>query len=120
MPLTFAQKLAQTRTYTTTNQLGVDSQEVYNEGILQALDVLTPTYFENNVQSEIVTTSGSVSDDYFSVSFITSNDFVGTIFTSIIGPNTTINLTAENGANLTGLDYTISVGSITIIRLIRE
>ena len=37
MPLTFAQKLAQTRNYTQDNQLGVDSQEVYNEGILQRL-----------------------------------------------------------------------------------
>ena len=35
--MNFATKLAQTRTYTQDNQLGVDSQEVYNEGILARL-----------------------------------------------------------------------------------
>jgi hypothetical protein len=34
----FETKLAQTRLYATENQLGVDSQEVYNEGILQKLE----------------------------------------------------------------------------------
>ena len=38
--MNFSTKLAQTRLYATDNQLGVDSQEVYNEGILQSLDSL--------------------------------------------------------------------------------
>lgn len=116
----FSTKLAQTREFTTTNQIGVDSQEVYNEGILQALDVLAPLSFFNEVEAEIVTTTGFVSNDYFSASFITSGDFIGTIFGVTIAANTTINVTAENSANLTSLNYTISVGSITIIKLRRE
>jgi hypothetical protein len=42
----FSTKLAQTRLYATDNQLGVDSQEVYNEGILQSLDLISEKSLE--------------------------------------------------------------------------
>ena len=42
----FSTKLAQTRLYAQNNQTGVDSQEVYNEGILQALDLISEKSLE--------------------------------------------------------------------------
>jgi len=83
------------------------------------LDQIKPQSSEAEASAQVVTTSGSVTNDYFSVSFTTSADFVGTIFNAVINPNTTINLTAEPGSILINLNYTISVGSITIIKLIR-
>jgi hypothetical protein len=122
--MNFATKLAQTRVYTTTNQGGVDSQEVYNEGILQALDEINadiPSLFsENLAQAQIVTTSGTITGAaFFSISLITSNDFVGTILGVTIAANTTINLTAESGATFTEILYTITTGTITILTLTR-
>jgi len=116
----FETKLAQTRDYTTTNQLGVDSQEVYNEGILQALDGISPTGNRvNGVFGDIYSSSDSIGAGYVSISFITSADFDGTIFSVAILPNTTINVTAETGATLDEISFTITTGTITAIILNR-
>jgi hypothetical protein len=118
--MNFATKLAQTRVYTTTNQGGVDSQEVYNEAILQSLDAISPTGGNTNTaEANVVVGSGSVAAGFVSVSFVTDAAFVGTILGATIAANTTINITAETGALLTGLLYTITAGSMTILTLDR-
>lgn len=120
MPLTFAQKLSQTRAYTQTNQLGVDSQEVYNEAILTALDGISPTGLgTNSVTAEVVTITGSVISGLVGVSFITDSTFVGQIAGATIGANTSINITPEVGKTLQTIAYTITTGSLTIIKLNR-
>jgi len=116
----FSTKLAITRAYTVGNQNGVDAQEVYDEAILQALQGISPTGANTNTASSIVAVAtGSVIAGYVSVSFVTSSTFSGTILGSTIGANTTINITAETGATLTAMNYTITTGSITIITLQR-
>jgi len=118
--MNFAQKLSQTRAFTTTNQQGVDSQEVYNEGILQSLDKISPSGANTNTAAaSVAVASGSVPLGFVSVSFITSATFTGTILGATIGANITINISAENGATLNELLYTISAGSITILTLAR-
>jgi hypothetical protein len=120
MPLTFDQKLSQTRAYTTLNQLGVDSQEVYNEAILQALDSISPIgTYTNGLTITVATTSGTTIANNVSVAFITSSTFVGTIQGAVIGASTTINISAETGATLQAIPYTITAGSITILVLNR-
>ena len=120
MPLTFSQKLAQTRTYTQTNQNGVDSQEVYNEAILTALDGISPTGLStNSVTAEVVTTNGSTISGLVGVSFITDATFVGQIAGATVSANTTVNITPEVGKTLQSIAYTITGGSMTIIKLNR-
>lgn len=118
--MNFATKLSQTRTYTTTNQNGVDSQEVYNEAILQSLDAISPTGAgTNTAAASVAVASGSVAAGFISVSFITDATFSGTILGATIAASTTINISAESGATLTELLYTIAAGSITILTLKR-
>ena len=120
MPLTFDQKLAQTRLYTTTNQLGVDSQEVYNEGILQALDAISPTGGgTNSVAAETTGASGSTISGLVGVSFITDATFTGSIAGAAVAANTTVNITPEVGSTLSAIAYIITTGNITIIKLNR-
>lgn len=120
MPLTFDQKLSQTRTYTQTNQLGVDSQEVYNEAILQALNSISPIgTYTNGLTITVANTSGTTVANNVSVSFITDSTFVGTIQGASIPANTTVNITAEAGATLQAIAYTVTAGSVTILVLNR-
>jgi hypothetical protein len=114
----FSTKLAQTRVYTTTNQNGVDSQEVYNEAILQALDGISPTGANtNSVTAQVVTGSGNTVGGILSASFITDASFVGTIAGATISASTTINITAENGATLQPIAYTVTAGSMIVLIL---
>ncbi len=118
--MNFATKLAQTRVYTTTNQGGVDSQEVYNEAILQSLDAISPTGAgTNTAAASIAVASGSVPLGFVSVSFITDAAFSGTILGVTIAASTTVNISAESGATLNELLYTIAAGTITILTLAR-
>jgi len=120
MPLTFNQKLAQTRTYTQTNQLGVDSQEVYNEAILQALDLIGPGGTGlNTPTAEVVTGTGIVPEGFVAVSLFTSTDFVGTILGASVPASTTVNINAEVGATLTQVPYVVSAGNILVVKLAR-
>ena len=118
--MNFATKLAQTRTYTQTNQNGVDSQEVYNEAILTALDGISPTGLAtNSVTAEVVTTNGSTISGLVGVSFITDSTFVGQIAGATIAASTTVNITPEVGKTLQAIAYTITTGNLTIIQLNR-
>lgn len=120
MPLTFAEKLSQTRTYTQTNQTGVDSQEVYNEAILDSINKISPNGTNTNTaQATTAITTGTVNSGFVSVSFVTSSDFVGTILGATVAANTSVNISAEVGARLLPLNYTITTGSILIITLAR-
>jgi hypothetical protein len=120
MPLSFDQKLSQTRTYTQDNQLGVDSQEVYNEALLQAIENNgTSGTSLNNATAEVATVSGATAPNFVSVSFLTSSTFSGTILGAAVPANTSININAENGALLQPIDYTIAAGSILITKLAR-
>lgn len=120
MPLTFAEKLAQTRTYTQTNQTGVDSQEVYNEAILDSINKISPNGTNTNTaQASVAITTGTVSSGFVSVSLTTSSTFSGTILGAAVDPNTSINLNAEIGARLLPVAYTIITGSILIVTISR-
>ena len=120
MPLDFATKLAQTRNYTQTNQTGVDSQEVYNEALLDSINKISPNGTNTNTaQATTAIATGSVSSGFVAVSFITSSDFVGDILGATVAANTSINISAEVGARLLPINYTITTGSILIITLSR-
>lgn len=120
MPLTFAQKLAQTRTFTQTNQLGVDSQEVYNEAILDSINKISPNGLGTNTpQATTAVTTGSVASGKVAVSLTTSSDFIGTILGATVTANTSINLSAEIGSTLLSIAYTITTGSILIVTISR-
>lgn len=120
MPLTFAQKLAQTRDYAQNNQTGVDSQEVYNEALLDSINKISPNGANtNSATATVATTSGSIISGYVGVSFTTSSDFIGNILGAAIAANTTVNINAELGAKLQTINYDITFGSITIILLSR-
>jgi hypothetical protein len=94
----FSTKLAQTREYATLNQLGVDSQEVYNEGILQALDNI------NN------STNGGVLLDTFATQVLTTS-FVA-LPNNICKYVTLINLTtnAKFTYRIMGIVLTLEAG----------
>jgi hypothetical protein len=118
--MNFSTKLAQTRVYTTTNQNGVDSQEVYNEGILQALDAISPTGAgTNSVTAETTAVSGSTISGLVGVSFITDATFTGQIAGAAVAANTTVNISPEVGATLSAIAYIVTTGSVTIIKLNR-
>jgi predicted phage tail protein len=118
--MNFATKLAQTRVYTTTNQGGVDSQEVYNEAILQSLDAISPTGAgTNSVAAETTAVSGSTISGLVGVSFITDATFTGSIAGAAVAANTTVNITPEVGSTLSAIAYIITTGNITIIKLNR-
>jgi hypothetical protein len=110
----FSTKLAQTRTYTQDNQLGVDSQEVYNEAILQAVETTNPTSNTQEVITNVLTESfATMASVFYSVSFIFSSDFSGTMQENTIEPNTIINLTAKT--TLDSIGIVITTGSVTIV-----
>ena len=118
--MNFATKLAQTRVYTTTNQGGVDSQEVYNEAILQSLDAISPTGGgTNSVAAETTGVSGSTISGLVGVSFITDATFTGSIAGAAVAANTTVNITPEIGSTLSAIAYIVTTGNITIIKLNR-
>jgi hypothetical protein len=110
----FATKLAQTREYTVTNQLGVDSQEVYNEAILQAVETTNPTSNTQGVVTNVLTESFSTGASvFYSISFIFSSDFSGTMQGNTIEANTIINLTAKT--TLGAIAVVVTTGSVTLV-----
>lgn len=113
----FSTKLAQTRTYTTENQLGVDSQEVYNEAILQAVELTNPTM--SNPQNIEVYNLGPDTynfSGYYSISLTFSSDFTGTLQGASIEPNTIINLSAKT--QLSAIDFTVITGTILFVAIL--
>jgi hypothetical protein len=118
--MNFATKLAQTRNYTQTNQNGVDSQEVYNEALLDSINKISPNGLNTNTATaEVAVAPGSVPLGFVGVSFSTDATFVGTILGATIAANTTVNINAEIGATLTEINYTVTAGSVLIIKLAR-
>jgi len=115
----FATKLAQTRAYTTENQNGVDAQEVYDEAILQAIELTNPgSNTPQVVESGIITAGSGVitGGTYYSISFTFSSDFTGIWQSnSQIAGNTVINLTAKT--TLGDINYTVTTGSILIVAI---
>jgi hypothetical protein len=108
--MNFATKLAQTRTYTTTNQNGVDSQEVYNEAILQAVETTNPTsnpqeVFTFRYDSNVTFDAGA----FYSMSLSFSSDFMGNLQGVAIEPNTIINLSAKG--TLKSINVEVLTGS---------
>ena len=118
--MNFNQKAAIVRTTVKDTNNSINNTDVYNELILEALDGISPTGENTNSLSVTVATgNGSTSEGSVSVSFITSSDFVGTIQASTIPASTTINLSAENGATLQPIAYTVTTGTLTILFLNR-
>ena len=63
-----------------------------------------------------VTSSGSVSAEYSSVTLITSSNFSGTILGTTATASTTYTF-CSNGNPLSAISYTISAGTIQIIAM---
>lgn len=62
-----------------------------------------------------VTTSGSVPSGKYTVTFITSSDFAGTILGSTILPDSTLSFSTDYNAVLSEIAYTVTTGSIKIL-----
>jgi hypothetical protein len=113
----FSTKLAQTREYATLNQLGVDSQEVYNEGILQAIEKTNPTTLFQDVETFIITNNYTIGAGYYySYSLSFSSDFSGTMQGTTIQPNTIINLSAKTVLNAVNID--VITGSVLFVAIV--
>jgi hypothetical protein len=119
--MNFTEKAAIVRTTVKYTNNSINNTDVYNELILEALNGISPTGENTNSLSITFATagSGSTSEGSVSVSFITSSDFVGTIQASTIPASTTINLSAENGATLQPIAYTVTTETLTILFLNR-
>ena len=110
----FATKLAQTRAYTTENQNGVDAQEVYDEAILQAIELTNPINPFQVVECENRNAGVFIYDEiYSSISFSFSSDFTGTFQNTTIQPNTIINLTAKTF--FASINLEVITGSVFVI-----
>jgi hypothetical protein len=102
----FSTKLAQTRAYTTTNQNGVDSQEVYNEAILQAVELTNPTNNPQVFESFYINGASIIQAGiYSSLSFFFSSDYIGTFQgNGFIEGNTIINLSAKTSLDTINIE----------------
>lgn len=118
--MNFLEKAASVRGSVTSTNNSINNTDVYDELILQSLNAISPTGANTNTAAaNIAVASGSVALGFVSVSFITSATFTGTILGATIAANTTVNISAESGATLNELLYTITSGSITILTLSR-
>lgn len=64
-----------------------------------------------------VSVSGSVTAGKYAVTFITSDDFVGTILGDSTGVSEVITFSTDYNAVLEALAYTITAGSLTILTI---
>lgn len=99
----FQTKLAQTRVYSTTNQLGVDSQEVYNEGILQALD----TQVEKTVQVFDKLTEIELNQDTQITEATTTNGYLQNIDNNVFNISNDMFLFTNGGILVDILEYQV-------------
>lgn len=94
------------------------SQGVSNSIINDTLNVLSNALSgSHTVVSSIETVSGSVPAGAFSILFMFSDNFLGTV-NGVSVKSIPFSITASSGKTLPLIPYTISTGSITIFRMI--
>jgi hypothetical protein len=117
---TYNEKVTEIRANVKTPELSIPNSDIYNEEILEALQKLAPhSDSKNDVESEFVTTAGTVTTGYVAVSFTTSSDFTGSINGTTITGAYTININSQNTKTLNAINYTITTGNILIFKLVK-